>query len=58
MVELTGQQLLDAGLNVFGLQLFLESIASKKDATTFDPISFIYRGIKITIEPCRPQEAP
>ena len=48
---LSGQQLLDAGLNVFGLQLFLESVSNKEDAGTFDPLSFIYRGIKITIEP-------
>ncbi len=48
---ISGQQLIDAGLNVFGLQLFLESVASKKDADTFEPLSFIYRKIKITIEP-------
>lgn len=54
---LTSQQLLDAGLNVFGLQLFLKSIANKKDATTFDPLSFIYRGVKVTIEPCHKERA-
>lgn len=45
------QMLIDAGLNAFGLQLFVESIGDKKDAKTFKPLSFIFRGIKITIEP-------
>lgn len=49
--EVTMQQLIDAGLNAFGLQVFIESIANKKDAATFSPIAFRYRGIKITLEP-------
>jgi hypothetical protein len=49
--EVTMQQLFDAGLNAFGLQLFIESIADKKDAKDFRPITFRFRGIKITFEP-------
>jgi len=45
------QQLVDAGLNAFGLQLFIESIADKKDSDAFRPFSFLFRGIKITMEP-------
>ena len=50
--EVTMQMLFDAGLNAFGLQLFIESIACMKDAKTFSPLSFKFRGIKITLEPC------
>lgn len=50
--EVTMQQLIDAGLNAFALQLFVESIADKKDAATFFPFSFNFRRIKITLEPC------
>ncbi len=53
---LTSQQILDAGLNVFGLQLFCESIKDKKDSDTFDPISIIYRGIKVTFEPVQEEQ--
>jgi len=49
--EVTMQQLLDAGFNAFGLQLFIESIADKKDAKDFKAISIRFRGIKITFEP-------
>jgi len=49
--EVSGQMLIDAGLNVFGLQLFLESVVDKVDATTFDALSFTYKGVKITLEP-------
>ena len=49
--EVSGQMLIDAGLNVFGLQLFLESVINKKDAETFNPLIFIYKGVKITLEP-------
>jgi len=49
--EVTTQMLIDAGLNAFGLQLFAESIAGKKDVKTFSPLSFRYRGVKMTIEP-------
>jgi len=50
---LTGQQILDVGLNVFGLQLFIESIADKEGVETFSPISFVYKGVKVTFEPER-----
>lgn len=50
--EVTRQQIAAAGLNVFGLDLFIESVAGKTDAKTFDPFSFKHRGIKITLEPC------
>lgn len=49
--EVGMQQLLNAGLNAFGLQLFIESIANKKDAKDFKPLSFKFRGIKVTLEP-------
>ena len=49
--EVSMQQLIDAGLNAFGLQLFVESIGDKKDAKEFKPITFKFRGIKITFEP-------
>lgn len=49
--EVTRQQIASAGLNVFGLDLFIESIAGKGDAKTFEPFSFKHRGIKITLEP-------
>lgn len=45
------QQLLDAGLNAFALQLFIESIANKKDAKDFQPLIFVFRGIRVTLEP-------
>lgn len=45
------QQLVDAGLNAWGLQLFVESVADKKDAKEFRPITFIYKGIRVTLEP-------
>lgn len=45
------QQLIDAGLNAFGLQLFAESVAGKTDAKTFNPFVFMFRNIKITLEP-------
>ena len=49
--EVTAQQILDAGLNLFGLQLFIESVAGKTDAKTFSPLIFLHRGVKITLEP-------
>jgi hypothetical protein len=49
--EVTMQHLINAGLNAFGLQLFVESIANMKDAQTFKPITFKFRGIKMTMEP-------
>jgi hypothetical protein len=45
------QQMIDAGLNAFGLQLFAESVAGKTDAKTFKPFAFIFRNIKVTLEP-------
>jgi hypothetical protein len=47
----TMQQILDGGFNAFGLQLFAESVAGKKDAKTFKPFAFNFRNIKITLEP-------
>lgn len=52
--QVTMQELLDAGLNGFGLQLFAESVAGKADAHTFKPFSFVFRNIKITMEPVGP----
>lgn len=52
--EVTMQMLIDAGLNAFGLQLFAESVAGKDNATTFKPFTFIFRNIKITMEPNGP----
>lgn len=49
--EVTMQQLIDAGLNAFGLQLFAESVAGKDNATTFKPFTFKFRNIRITLEP-------
>lgn len=49
--EVSMQQIIDAGLNAFGLQLFAESVAGKTDATTFEPFSFKFRNITITLEP-------
>lgn len=49
--EVSMQQIIDAGLNAFALQLFAESVAGKNNAKTFTPFSFIYRGVKITLEP-------
>lgn len=54
--EVTTQMLIDAGLNAFGLQLFIESIAVMKDAATFSPMTFRFRGIKFTMEPDGPIE--
>jgi hypothetical protein len=47
----TMQMLADAGLNPFALQLFADSVAGKKDAKTFERFAFIYRGIRISMEP-------
>jgi hypothetical protein len=49
--EVSMQMMIDSGLNAFGLQLFVESIAHKKDAKSFKPMAFIFRGIKVTLEP-------
>ena len=50
------QQLLDAGLNGFGLQLFIESLTKKKDSATFEAFSFICENIKLTLEPIEREE--
>lgn len=47
----TMQMLIDAGFNAFGLQLFVESIADKKDAVGFKPFTFSYKGILVTLAP-------
>jgi len=52
--EVSMQMLIDAGFNAFGLQLFVESIATVRERSKkqdFDPISFIFRGLKVTFEP-------
>lgn len=49
--EVSTQMLIDAGLNAFGLELFVESIAGKKDFKNFNPISCRYKGVKLTFEP-------
>src|SRR5882672_11715379 len=49
--DVTMQQVIDAGLNAFALQLFAESVAGKKDSHTFEPFSFRFRGIRITLAP-------
>ena len=43
-VKVSGQQLLDAGLNVFGLQLFLKSVAAqyKPNPDNNDPLEFAF----------------
>lgn len=50
----TMQELVDAGLNAWGLQLFVESVAGKEDASTFKPFSFVYKNVKISLEPIGP----
>jgi hypothetical protein len=54
--EVTMQDLIDAGLNAFALQLFMESIAERAGADKFDPIRFSFRGILVTLarDPDRP----
>ena len=49
--EVTMQQIIDVGLNAFGLQLFVESVAGKSDAKTFNPFSFKYKGVRVTLQP-------
>jgi len=49
--EISLQQLIDAGLNGFGLLLFIKSVKDKKDWATFEPFSFIYKGVKVTLAP-------
>jgi len=49
--EISLQQMIDAGMNGFGLLLFMKSIKDKKDSATFEPFSFIYKGVKVTLAP-------
>jgi hypothetical protein len=49
--EVNEQMLIDSGLNAFGLKLFIESITSKEDVKTFKPLTFIYKGVEITLKP-------
>ncbi|WP_019530628.1 hypothetical protein [Dasania marina] len=46
---ISGQKILDAGLNVFGLQLVLESFTeiAGKDTT---PLEFTYLGVKVKLQ--------
>jgi hypothetical protein len=58
VISPSSQMILDAGINVFALQLLSESLAGKKDIKTFRPISFEYRGVIYTLEPAQiPQKA-
>lgn len=47
----TMQQLLDAKLNGFALELLSESLAGKKDIKTFKPLSCQFRGVLYTFQP-------
>jgi hypothetical protein len=44
-----GQALLDAGLNVFGLDLFLESLTAAKGKDT-TPLEITYKGVKMKFQ--------
>jgi hypothetical protein len=52
----TMQHLVDAGLNAFGLQLFVESVAGKTGAKTFKPFTFVFKGVRVTLQPESGQE--
>ena len=43
------QVILDAGLNVFGLQLFLESFTDAAGGKT-EPLEFTYLGVKVRLQ--------
>ncbi|HDZ25195.1 hypothetical protein LCGC14_2105080 [marine sediment metagenome] len=45
----SGQTILDAGLNVFGLQLLLESFTLIAGGKT-DPVSFTYLGVDVKLQ--------
>ncbi len=50
------QKLLDAGLNAFGLELFVESLwdAIERDlerGAEVKPLEFLYRGMSVVIDP-------
>jgi len=44
-----GQKILDCGLNVFGLQLFLESFTDRMGKDTA-PIEFTYLGVDVRLK--------
>ncbi len=44
-----GQTILDAGINVFGLQLFLESFTQVAGADT-TPLEFTYLGVDVRVQ--------
>ncbi len=48
-VGIHGQPIFDAGLNVFGLQLFLESFTDVAGKNT-EPIEFTYLGVKVRLQ--------
>ena len=49
LLGIHGQKILDVGLNVFGLQLFLESYTNfaGKDA---EPVEFTYLGVDVKLK--------
>jgi len=48
-IGVPGQRILDAGLNVFGLQLFLESYTDKLGVNA-PSVEFTYLGVKIRLQ--------
>jgi hypothetical protein len=48
--HVTMQMLIDAGFNAFALQLFVESFANRGGKEPFDPFSFSFRGLRLTVE--------
>ena len=48
-IRMSSQIILDAGLNVFALQLLVESYT---DLPNPEPISFPYRGVNISLSLC------
>lgn len=46
---IAGQKILDAGLNVFGLQLVLESFTDAMGKNT-DPVEFTYLGVRVRLQ--------
>lgn len=44
-----GQLILDTGLNVFALQLFLESFTEVRGKDT-EPLEFTYLGVKVRLQ--------
>ena len=44
-----GQKILDCGLNVFGLQLFLESYTMKLGKNA-PPVEFTYLGVDVSLK--------